>query len=97
MYAAILALSFPAVRHADVVRFLRDDMLRVIRNNEGFVDFRVLDAGVPGELVMIDTWRRREDSDAAAERPEAVAVHEQYAALEISVTSARRYAVVVPA
>jgi hypothetical protein len=44
---------------------------------------------------MIDTWRRREDSAAAAARPEAVAVHARYTELGITVTAASRYAVVV--
>jgi quinol monooxygenase YgiN len=95
MYAAILHVSFPPTRHADVVRFLDEEMLPIIRANDGFVDFRVLDPGTPGELVMIDTWRRREDSAAAAQRPEAVAVHGRYADLGITVTAASRYAVVV--
>jgi quinol monooxygenase YgiN len=95
VYAAILHLSCPPERHADVVRFLADEMLPVIRANEGFVDLRVLDSGTPGELVMIDTWRRREDSAAAGQRPEALAVHARYTELGISVTTAGRYTVVV--
>jgi quinol monooxygenase YgiN len=95
VYAAILYLSFPPENHAEVVRFLGDEMLPVIRGNDGFVDFRVMDAGVPGELVMIDTWRRREDSDAAGAKPAAVRVHERYNALGITVSTARRYEVVV--
>jgi quinol monooxygenase YgiN len=95
MYAAILYLSFPPGNHAEVVRFLGEEMLPVIRDNEGFVDFRVMDAGVPGELVMIDSWRRREDSEAAGARPTAVSVHERYTALGITVSSAKRYEVVV--
>jgi hypothetical protein len=95
MYAAILHLSFPPDRHAEVVRFLRDEMLPVIRDNAGFVDFRVLDAGSPGELIMIDTWLRREDSAAAGQSPAAVAVHQRYTALELAVTSAARCSVVV--
>ena len=59
------------------------------------MDFRVLDPGTPGELVMIDTWRRREDSAAAASRADAVAVHGRYADLGITVTAASRYPVVV--
>jgi len=49
-----------------VVRFLGEEMLPVIRANPGFLDFQVLDAGAPGELVMIDTWERAEDAVAAA-------------------------------
>jgi hypothetical protein len=44
---------------------------------------------------MIDTWRRREDSEAAGARPSAVRVHERYTALGITVSTARRYEVVV--
>jgi hypothetical protein len=44
---------------------------------------------------MIDTWRRREDSAAAAQRPDAEAVHARYTDLGITVTAASRYAVVV--
>ena len=95
MYAAILSLSFPPENHADVVRFLGGEMLPVMRANAGFIDFQVMDAGVPGELVMIDTWRRREDSEAAGGQPEAVQVHERYTALQITVSAARRYTVVV--
>jgi quinol monooxygenase YgiN len=95
MYAAILHVSFPPTSHADVVRFLGDEMLPVIRANDGFLDFRVLDPGTPGELVMIDTWRHREDSTAAAARPDAAAVHARYTELGITVTAASRYAVVV--
>jgi hypothetical protein len=69
-------------------------MLPVIRANAGFLDFRVLDPGTPGELVMIDTWDSREDSAAAGQRPESVAVHARYADLGLSVTSASRYTVV---
>jgi hypothetical protein len=36
MYAAILHVSFPPTRHADVVRFLDEEMLPVIRANDGF-------------------------------------------------------------
>ena len=54
-----------------------------------------MDAGVPGELVMIDTWRRREDSERASARPAATGVHERYRALEIAVTSVTPYEVVV--
>src|SRR5215510_12456371 len=93
VYAAILRLAFPAHRHEEVLRFLRDEMLPVIRDNPGFVDCRVLDAGVPGELVMIDTWRRREDSVTAGQKPAAVAVHSRYDDLGISVMAATRYAV----
>jgi quinol monooxygenase YgiN len=95
MYAAILYLSFPPANHTEVVRFLGEEMLPVIRDNDGFVDFQVMDAGEPGELVMIDTWRRREDSEAAGAKPAAVSVHERYAALGITVSTARRYEVVV--
>lgn len=95
MYAAIPHLSFPPQNHAGVVRFLGEEMLPVIRDNDGFVDLRVMDAGAPGELVMIDTWRRREDSEAAAARDNAVAVHERYNALRITVSAAKRYVVVV--
>jgi len=95
MYSAILHVAFPPERHHDVVRFLRDEMLPVIRANDGFIDFRVLDGGSPGELVMIDTWVRPEDSAAAAQQPAAVAVHERYSALGLRVTSAARYSVVV--
>ena len=95
MYAAILHLSFPPENHTDVVRFLGAEMLPVIRDNDGFLDFRVMDAGVPGELVMIDTWRRREDSEAAGAKPAAVTVHERYNALRITVSAAQRYEVVV--
>jgi len=94
MYAAILHLTFPPERHDEVVRFLRDEMTPVIRDNPGFVDFRVLDDGTPGQLVMIDTWQRREDSAAAIQRPEAVAAHDRYTELEIAVTVATRYTVV---
>jgi len=95
MYAAILHLAFPPHRHDEVIRFLADEMLPVIRGNPGFVDFRVLDAGSPGELVMMDSWVRREDSVAAGQRPNAVAVHGRYAELAITVSSATRYTVVI--
>ena len=95
MYAAILHLSFPPENHAEVVRFLGEEMLPVIRDNDGFIDFRVMDAGVPGELVMVDTWYQREDSEAASSKPAAVSVHERYNALGITVSAARRYSVVV--
>jgi hypothetical protein len=36
MYAAILHVSFPPTRHADVVRFLDEEMLPVIRASDGF-------------------------------------------------------------
>jgi quinol monooxygenase YgiN len=42
-----------------VIRLLREEMLPIIRADEGFIDLRVLDEGRPGELVMIDTWRHR--------------------------------------
>ena len=93
MYAAILYLTFPAERHAEVAAFLVDDMGAVIRDNAGFVDFRVLDGGRAGELVIMDTWERREDSAAASAKPEAVAVHERYTALGIAVAKADRYEV----
>jgi quinol monooxygenase YgiN len=93
MYAAILQLTFPAERHDEVARFLRDEMMAVIRDNEGFVDFRVLDAGTPGELVIIDTWHRQEDAMAAIQRPSAQGVHARYAELGIAVASATRYSV----
>ena len=88
MHAAILHITFPPERHDDVVRFLRDEMLPVIRDNAGFVDFRVLDPNSPGELVMIDTWERREDSVRAIQRPAAVAVHRRYADLGLVLASA---------
>jgi len=68
---------------------------RLIRGNVNRTLCGGMDAGVPGELVMIDTWRRREDSDAAGARPAAVRVHERYNALGITVSTARRYEVVV--
>lgn len=95
MYAAVLHLSFPSGRRDEVVQFLEEEMLPVIRDNEGFIGFQVMDAGVPGELVAMDTWRRREDSETASARPAAIGVHERYRALEITVTSATRYQVVV--
>jgi quinol monooxygenase YgiN len=91
MYAAILYLTFPADRHEDVVAFLVDEMAAVIRDNEGFVDFRVLDPGRPGELVMIDTWVRQEDSANALQKPEAQAVHARYQDLGIAVARGDRY------
>jgi quinol monooxygenase YgiN len=93
MYAAILHLAFPAELHAEVSAFLVDEMGAVIRDNEGFVDFRVLDGGRPGELVIMDTWRHRDDSVAALRKPEAQAVHERYTALAIEVVRADRYEV----
>jgi len=93
MYAAILQLSFPPERHDEVVRFLCEEMMAVIRDNDGFVDFRVLDAGAAGELVIIDTWNRREDAVAAMRRSSAQAVHERYAEMNITVVSAKRYSV----
>lgn len=93
MYAAILHLTFPAERHAEVAAFLVDEMGAVIRDNDGFVDFRVLDAGQAGELIIMDTWQRREDSAAALAKPEAQAVHERYVALGIGVAKADRYEV----
>jgi quinol monooxygenase YgiN len=95
MYAAILYLRFPPENHADVIRFLGEEMLPVVRDNDGFIGFQVMDSGAPGELVMIDTWRRREDSEAAAAREDAVTVHERYNALRITVSAAKRYDIVV--
>ncbi len=95
VYSAILHLRFPPENHAAVIEYLRTEMGPVIRDNPGFLDFRVLDAGVHGELVMIDTWQRPEDSRAAAERPGAIAVHERYVALGLSVASSARHEVVV--
>lgn len=86
MYAAILR-----------VRFLAEEMLPVIRDNPGFRGFQVLDEGTPGELVMIDTWERREDSMAALQRPEAAAVHARYTALGLTVAAATRCTVVAQA
>ncbi|WP_203911831.1 antibiotic biosynthesis monooxygenase family protein [Rhizocola hellebori] len=94
MYAAILHLTFPPTKHEEVAKFLSEEMLSVIRVNEGFIDFRVLDAGTPGELVIMDTWRSREDSAAAIQGEEAVDVHARYVALEIVVASATRYSVI---
>jgi quinol monooxygenase YgiN len=91
MYAAIVHLSFPPQRHDEVARFLCEEMLAVIRDNDGFVDFRVLDAGTAGELVIIDTWNRREDAVAAMQHPSAQAVHARYAEMDIAVASATRY------
>src|SRR5262245_13000031 len=95
MYAAILHLTFPPDRHAEVRAFLVEEMGAVIRANDGFVDFHVLDPGRPGELVIMDTWQRREDSAAAIEQPAAQAVHARYAELGIAVASAGRYEVVI--
>jgi len=95
VYAAILRIGFPVGMRDEVVRFLRTEMLPVIQDNAGFADFRVLDADQPGELVMIDTWRRREDSVAAASHPDAVAVHARYAELGITVLAATRHHVLV--
>jgi quinol monooxygenase YgiN len=94
MYAAILHLTFPPENHVAVIEFLRSEMGPVIRNNQGFLDFRVLDSGNRGELVMIDTWESQADSQVAAARPAAVEVHERYAALEIAVAAASRHEVV---
>jgi quinol monooxygenase YgiN len=94
MYAAILHLTFPPDRHDEVAEFLTEEMLPVIRVNDGFIDFRVLDAGSRGELVIMDTWRSREDSAAASQTEEAAKVHARYVALEIVVASATRYAVI---
>jgi quinol monooxygenase YgiN len=89
-------MRFPAGRRDEVVRFLHDEMLPVIRANPGFLDFRVLDAGdTPGALVMIDTWERAEDAASAGQAPAAVAVHGRFADLELSVAEATRYTVVV--
>ena len=93
MYAAILHLTFPPGQHDQVVRFLCDEMMPVIRDNEGFVDFRVLDAGTAGELVTIDTWNHHDDAVAAIQRPAAQAVHARYADMGIAVKSATRYSV----
>ncbi len=95
MYAAILHVTFPESRRADVVQFLRAEMLPVIRDNAGFIDFRVLDSGSPGELIMIDTWERQEDSTVAARHPAAAAVHARYAELGIEVASASRHTVII--
>jgi quinol monooxygenase YgiN len=94
MYAAILHLTFPPQNHDAVVDFLHSEMGPVIRDNSGFLDFRVLDAGEHGELVMIDTWDSRAASEEAAARPGAVEVHERYQALGIKVSAAKRYEVV---
>src|SRR6478609_5348233 len=91
MYAAILHLTFAPERHAEVAAFLVDEMGAVIRDNDGFVDFRVLDGGRPGELVIMDTWQGRDDSSAALQKPAAQAVHERYTALGITVAQAARY------
>ena len=95
MYAAILQMRFPPENYEAVLRFLRDEMLPIIRDNPGFRDFRVLDSGTPGTLVMIDTWDRLEDSVAAGQRPEAIAIHARYVALGLEVATATRYTVVV--
>ncbi len=97
MYAAILRMRFPDEHREAVVRFLRDELVPVIRDNPGFRGFQVLDAETPGELVMLDTWDSPEDSAAAGQRPEAVAVHARFAALGLEVAAATRYAVVVQA
>jgi quinol monooxygenase YgiN len=94
MYAAFLHLTFPPERHAEVSAFLVDEMGAVIRDNDGFVDFRVLDAGRPGELVIMDTWSQRDDSAAALRKPAAQAVHDRYTALGITVVQAARYELV---
>jgi hypothetical protein len=93
MYAAILHLAFPAELHAEVSAFLVEEMGSVIRDNDGFVDFRVLDGGRRGELIIMDTWRHRDDSAAASQKPEAQAVHQRYTALGIEVVRADRYEV----
>jgi quinol monooxygenase YgiN len=93
MYAAILYLTFPPENHTSVIAYLSNEMGPVIRDNPGFLDFRVLDRGTAGDLVMIDTWESQEDSAAAAARPGAVEVHERYTALGIEVSSAARYEV----
>jgi quinol monooxygenase YgiN len=95
MHAAILRVTFPEARRADVVEFLRAEMLPVVQGNTGFVDFRVLDSGSPGEMVMIDTWERQEDSAEAARQPAARGVHARYAELGIEVASATRHTVIV--
>jgi quinol monooxygenase YgiN len=97
MYAAILQMRFPPENHEAVLRLLRDEMLPVIRANPGFRDFQVLDDGTPGALVMIDIWDSREDSMAAGQKPEAIAVHARFAPLGLEVASATRYTVVAHA
>ena len=94
VYAAILHLTFPPDRHTEVRAFLVDEMGAVIRDNDGFVDFHVLDPGRPGELTIMDIWQRRADSTVAIEKPGAQAVHARYAELGIAVASADRYEVV---
>jgi quinol monooxygenase YgiN len=94
MYAAILQMRFPPENHEAVLRLLRDELLPIIRENPGFRDFRVLDDGTPGTLVMIDTWDSREDSVAAGQKPDAIAIHAQFAPLGLEAASATRYTVV---
>jgi hypothetical protein len=88
-------MSIPESRRPDVVEFLRTEMLPVIKDNAGFIDFRVLDAGSPGELIMIDTRERREDSAQAATHPAAAAVHARYAELGMAVASTTRHTVII--
>ncbi len=93
MYAALLHLTFAPERHDEVASFLRDEMMAVIRENKGFQDFRVLDAGTPGQLLIMDTWDSQEDAVAAIQLPSAQAVHARYGDLGIAVASSARYTV----
>jgi quinol monooxygenase YgiN len=93
MYAAILRMRFPEENREAVIRFQRDEIAPVIRDNPGFRAFQVLDDGTPGELVMIDTWDSREASVAAIQQPAAVAIHARYAELGLEVAAATRYTV----
>src|SRR6266699_2120282 len=95
MYAAMLCITFPESRRTEVVEFLRAEMLPVIKDNAGLIDFRVLDSSSPGELIMNDTWERQEHSAEAASHPAAAAVHARYAELGIDVASASRHTVIV--
>ena len=97
MYAAILRMRFPEENREAVVRFLRDELVPVIRDNPGFRGFQVLDDGTPGELLMVDSWERREDSVAAGQKPEAVAIHACFGPLGLEVAAATRYRVVAQA
>lgn len=94
MYAAILQMTFPPERRDEVVAFLRDEMTPVIRDNPGFLDFRVLESDTPGTLTMIDTWESRSDSAAAGGTAAAVAVHTRFDDLGLAVAAATRYTVV---
>jgi quinol monooxygenase YgiN len=94
MYAAILRMRFPEENRQAVIRFLRDEMAPVIRDNPGFRAFQVLDDGTSGELVMIDTWDSREASVAAIQQPAAVAIHARYTQLSLEVAAATRYTAV---